>query len=132
VRFDIPEAKGEASGAVRVPLPDGLPRGHYQLGAVAELGSGIYIRSSYPLVDHPHVRATPVPRPATFEIAAADIRLPELGAIGFVTGASDREPEALAAIGLPVVTTRPTSGAGAGSTRESSGGGCPFRRPPRW
>jgi hypothetical protein len=50
-----------------------------------------------------HVRATPVPRPATFEIAAADIRLPELGAIGFVTGASDREPEALAAIGLPVV-----------------------------
>jgi LmbE family N-acetylglucosaminyl deacetylase len=103
VRFDIPEAKGEASVDVRVPLPDGLERGHYQLGAVAELGSGIYIRSAYPLVDHPHVRATPVPRPATFEIAAADIRLPELGAIGFVTGASDREPEALAAIGLPVV-----------------------------
>jgi hypothetical protein len=92
-----------ASVDVRVPLPDGLERGHYQLGAVAELGSGIYIRSAYPLVDHPHVRATPVPRPATFEIAAADIRLPELGAIGFVTGASDREPEALAAIGLPVV-----------------------------
>ncbi|HUF78585.1 MAG TPA: hypothetical protein VMR44_06715, partial [Thermoanaerobaculia bacterium] len=56
------------------------------------------------LVDYPHVRPTPHPRPATVEVAAADIRLPALGAVGFVPGASDRLPRDLAAVGLLVET----------------------------
>ena len=103
VRFDVPEAKGEAVVTVPVILPDGLERGHYRLRAVAELGSGLYLGDAYPEIDYPHVRPTPIPEPATIEIAAADIRLPDLGAVGFVTGASERVPAALAAIGLPVV-----------------------------
>jgi hypothetical protein len=35
-------------------------------------------------------------------VAAADIRLPQLRRVGYVRGAADRVPEALAAIGVPI------------------------------
>jgi len=114
----LPFAIGHAEGdtLVELPLapPAGLERGHYRLAVVAELdapegeaqGDGAVFRSSYPLVDYPHIRATPAPRDAKVELAAAPIDLPKLprGRVGFVLGASERVPEALAAIGLPIET----------------------------
>jgi LmbE family N-acetylglucosaminyl deacetylase len=108
VRFEIGESRGAATVSLRLTPPADLPRGHYHVEAVAELAGapgvgGPRYREAFPVVDYPHVRATPRPEPAAVEVAAADIRLPELDAVGFVVGASEREPHALAAVGVPIV-----------------------------
>jgi LmbE family N-acetylglucosaminyl deacetylase len=102
VAFEILEPGGETTLRLPLALPPDLARGQYRVEAVAELGMGLAHRESYPRVDYPHVRPTPYPKPAAVRVAAADIRLPELDAVGFVAGASDRVPQALAAIGVPV------------------------------
>ena len=53
-------------------------------------------------IDYGYIPLTPQPEPATVAVAAADIRLPELHRVGYVRGAADRVPEALAAIGVPI------------------------------
>ncbi|HSG38061.1 MAG TPA: LmbE family protein, partial [Thermoanaerobaculia bacterium] len=55
-----------------------------------------------PVIDYPHIRATVQPEPAGVEIQAADLRLPALKRVGYVRGASDRVPEALREIGVPL------------------------------
>jgi len=108
--FSIEQPYGD--DAVEIPFrpPAGLERGHYRFEVAAETedGSGapdggIY-RAAYPLVDYPHIRPTPSPKEARVEVAAADIRLPKLEAVGFVAGASDKVPQDLAAIGVPIET----------------------------
>jgi hypothetical protein len=44
-----------------------------------------------------------MPVEAMVDVVAADIRLPSVKRVGYVRGASDRVPEALAAIGVPLV-----------------------------
>jgi hypothetical protein len=57
---------------------------------------------AYPNLDYPHIRPSPRPREAKARIAAIDVRLPALRRIGYVRGASDRVPEQLQEIGLPI------------------------------
>ncbi|HSL83960.1 MAG TPA: NEW3 domain-containing protein, partial [Thermoanaerobaculia bacterium] len=107
-RFEIGEPRGTATVSLHLQPPADLPRGHYQVEAVAELegapgAGGPRFRSAFPVMDYPHVRATPRPEPAAVEVAAADIAWPGLDAVGFVVGASDRVPHDLAAVGVPVV-----------------------------
>jgi hypothetical protein len=59
------------------------------------------------VLDYPHVPATPMPEESTVEVVAADIRLPPVKRVGYVRGASDRVPEALAAIGVPLEVLGP-------------------------
>ena len=56
-----------------------------------------------PVIDYPHIRPTPWPEPAEIEVSAADIRLPALKRVGYVRGASDRVPEYLRQVGVPIV-----------------------------
>ncbi len=53
-------------------------------------------------IDYEHIRPAAMPRTAAVEVSAGDIRLPRLHRLGYVRGASDRMPEALARIGLPL------------------------------
>jgi LmbE family N-acetylglucosaminyl deacetylase len=53
-------------------------------------------------IAYPHVRPTQWLRPATGEILLASIALPAVRSAGYVRGASDRVPEALSEVGLPV------------------------------
>lgn len=53
-------------------------------------------------IDYPHVRPTQWTRAASGTIRVAPIALPRVTAVGYVRGASDRVPEALAAVGVPV------------------------------
>jgi LmbE family N-acetylglucosaminyl deacetylase len=62
--------------------------------AVADLG----IR----LIDYGYIPRTPMPERSEVGIAAADIRFPPLRRLGYVRGAADRVPDALAALGLPI------------------------------
>ena len=54
------------------------------------------------VIDYEHVRPTALPRRASVDVSAGDINLPRLRRLGYIRGASDRMPEALRRIGLPV------------------------------
>jgi hypothetical protein len=54
------------------------------------------------VIDYPHIRPRPVVHPSAAEIHVARIALPALVRVGYVRGAADRVPEALAAVGVPV------------------------------
>jgi hypothetical protein len=58
--------------------------------------------AAYPVIDYPHVRPTPQVTAAIAERVPLDLVWPEVGPVGYVEGASDRVPEALAEAGLPV------------------------------
>ncbi len=87
--FDVRPARG-ASGGLQ------------EVRAVASGDDGARWTAGVQVVDYPHV----VPRahvvPAVASVAVADLRLPGARRIGYVRGAADRVPEALAAVGLPV------------------------------
>ena len=107
--------------AARWEVPDGLAReeerqvlvftvrppsrpgeGRFPIRAVAVDREGGRYERGLALVDYPHVRPRVRVRPAAGEIRVASLELPAVSRVGYVRGAADRVPEALAAIGLPV------------------------------
>ncbi|HEV8608494.1 MAG TPA: PIG-L family deacetylase [Thermoanaerobaculia bacterium] len=85
---------------LRAPSPFPPGRGTFRLTAV--LSDGQRFASSVKVLDYAHIPPTPMPAEATVEVVAADIRLPSVKRVGYVRGASDRVPEALAAVGVPL------------------------------
>jgi LmbE family N-acetylglucosaminyl deacetylase len=86
--------------ALRPPASPSPYRGEIPITAVLDGGdrSGLAIR----LVDYEHIRPSPLPQPSTVSLTVLDLLLPSLTRIGYIRGASDRVPEALIAIGMPV------------------------------
>lgn len=78
---------------VAPPTGEALKPGTYELRA----GTGWL-----EIIDYPHIRPRALTRPSVAEIRATRVALPGLARIGYVRGASDRVPEALLAIGLPI------------------------------
>ena len=95
-------APGGAAGAPRAAPSAGLTGGPGGAAAVAAAARAGRYELALPVVDYPHIRATPYPEPAVARVAAAAIELPPLRRVGYVRGASDRVPELLAEIGAPV------------------------------
>ena len=81
--------------AVAPPTGDALKPGTYALRA-GTAGGWLEI------IDYPHIRPRALTRPSIAEIRATRVALPGLARIGYVRGASDRVPEALLAVGLPI------------------------------
>jgi hypothetical protein len=54
------------------------------------------------ILDYEHIRPTTWPRPTAVELTSLDLKLPRLKPVGYVRGASDRVPEALSAVGIPI------------------------------
>ena len=104
--FELDETDASDTVAVELTPPADLQPGRYpvSLAAVVETGGGAVERFdlAVPLVDYEHIRPTPWPQPARVEVSATDIRLPDLGRVGYVRGASDRVPELLGEIGVPL------------------------------
>jgi LmbE family N-acetylglucosaminyl deacetylase len=71
-----------------------------QLAAVLEAGERFDL--AVPVIDYPHIRPVPQPAPARVEIQTADLRLPPVKRVGYVRGASDRVPELLRQVGVPI------------------------------
>jgi LmbE family N-acetylglucosaminyl deacetylase len=86
--------------ALRSPSPFPVGRQTFRVAAVSD--DGERFSSDVRVLDYPHIPATPMLEEAALEVVAADIRLPSVRRIGYVRGASDRVPEALLSIGLPV------------------------------
>ncbi len=90
---------------LKPPQPFTAGRGTFRVAAV--LDDGTRFTSSVRVLDYPQVPATPMLEESAVEVVAADIRLPPVKRIGYVRGAADRVPEALAAIGVPLEVLTP-------------------------
>ncbi len=115
------EARGDADGPTAAPKPFALeaanepldlelvltaPKtlkpGRETMELAAVLDDGRRFDLAVPVIDYPHIRATPRPVPARLEVQTADLRLPPLKRVGYVLGASDRVPGFLRHIGVPL------------------------------
>ena len=87
--------------SVALTLPKGVKPGLYRLTAAA-LAGGSRSEGALAIIDYPHIRPRAVAHTSTGEIRAARMALPALTRVGYVRGASDRMPEALQAVGVPI------------------------------
>jgi len=86
-----------------VRLPASPSPGTVTLKASATGVDGRVSDGALAIIDYPHIRPRPAVHPSTVEIRLAKILLPGLARVGYVRGAADRVPEALAEVGVPVV-----------------------------
>ncbi|MGH7568133.1 MAG: PIG-L family deacetylase [Gemmatimonadales bacterium] len=84
-----------------------LRPGTYELRAAAVGSDGRKSEGALVVIDYPHIRPRPMARASAAEIRAARIALPPLSRVGYLRGASDRVPEELRAVGVPVAILEP-------------------------
>jgi LmbE family N-acetylglucosaminyl deacetylase len=101
VAFSREDESRSVTFSVRLPATPAT--GSYTLRATATGADGITMRDALTIIDYPHIRPRPSVHPSTVEIRVAKILLPGLARVGYVRGAADRVPEALAEVGVPVV-----------------------------
>jgi len=82
--------------------PAGVAAGAASIRAVATLDGASSDRATE-VVDYPHIRPVAYVRPAVLRVELADLALPPLARVGYVRGAADAVPEALEAVGVPIV-----------------------------
>ncbi|HEX2464486.1 MAG TPA: PIG-L family deacetylase [Thermoanaerobaculia bacterium] len=68
----------------------------------AVLDGGGVMTGAFPLIAYPHIQAVPSPHRSAVEVRSLELELPKLDAIGYVRGASDRVPESLLEVGVPL------------------------------
>jgi LmbE family N-acetylglucosaminyl deacetylase len=86
-----------------VRLPPNAQAGSFTLRATATGTDGVTSRDALTIIDYPHIRPRPSVHASTVQIEVARILLPGLARVGYVRGASDRVPEALVEVGVPIV-----------------------------
>ncbi|MDA8017141.1 MAG: PIG-L family deacetylase [Thermoanaerobaculia bacterium] len=92
--------------ALDLPRPEQLATGRYRI-EVEFLGSDstpgtLRMERSLQIIDYEHIRPVVRPLPAALELTVANIALPDVSRIGYVRGASDRVPDLLRELGLPL------------------------------
>ena len=85
-----------------VRRPAAVRDGSASVRASVVTGQGTVFATTVESVVYPHVRPTTWVRPAAGTIRVGALAVPEFRAVGYLRGASDRVPEALAALGLPI------------------------------
>lgn len=93
----------ERSAMFTVRLPPSPVVGTVTLKATVTGADGHVSEGDLSIIDYPHIRPRPSVHPSTVEIRVAKILLPGLARVGYIRGASDRVPEALQQVGVPVV-----------------------------
>jgi LmbE family N-acetylglucosaminyl deacetylase len=100
--FSLARTGDKSSFEVPLSAPASPRSGQYELAVIATLENGERFSSSVRSIDYQHIRPTPMARISTVALTAVDLKLPRVKAVGYVRGASDRVPEALSAVGLPI------------------------------
>jgi len=93
----------ERSATFTVQLPPTATVGDYTLTATVTGADARVSEGALSIIDYPHIRPRPSVHPSTVEIRVAKMLLPGLARVGYIRGASDRVPEALLEVGVPVV-----------------------------
>ncbi len=101
-RFSLSREEERESMVFQVRPPAGLVAGSYEVRAVARDSAGHRYSSGLSSVEYPHIRIRAWAREAVSAVHAATMALPAVARVGYIRGASDRVPEALSAIGLPI------------------------------
>ena len=86
-----------------VTPPAGVTPGTFTLRATVTGSDGRISEGALTTIDYPHIRPRALRHPSTVDVRVANLVLPSLARVGYVRGASDRVPEALAAVGVPIV-----------------------------
>jgi hypothetical protein len=100
--FTLSREEERETLAFLVRPPDALAPGRYEVRAVARDSAGRRYAAGLFMVDYPHIRRHAWARPALSVVRAAPIALAAVRRVGYIRGASDRVPEALLGIGLPL------------------------------
>ncbi|MEZ4587893.1 MAG: PIG-L family deacetylase [Gemmatimonadales bacterium] len=100
--FALERADERRAYTFMVAPPGSLEAGRYAIRAFARDQDGRRYDTGVVTVDYPHIRERGYAIASTAEVHAAAIALPADRRIAYVRGASDRVPEALADVGLPV------------------------------
>jgi LmbE family N-acetylglucosaminyl deacetylase len=91
---------------VRVELKVEPPRqakaGRFEVPVAAAPADGPRADLAVRVIDYEHIRPVPFPRSSRLVLTTLDLKLPTVRNIGYLRGASDRVPEALSSIGLPI------------------------------
>ncbi len=101
LRFALEGEETRRAYTFEVRAPRGLAPGSYEIAAVATADGRRHDRVAL-VLDYPHIRPMPHAVTATVRVTAAPLALPTARRIGYVRGASDLVPEALAAVGAAV------------------------------
>ncbi len=88
---------------VTLQAPPGVTTGDQTLRVSAVGGDGSVSEGALMVIDYPHIRPRGLSVPSRAEIRVARMALPALRRVGYVRGASDRVPEELRAVGVPIV-----------------------------
>lgn len=107
VAFTLERAGDSRAVTLDLARPQGATRAAVTVSAVARTSQPLEFREHTLTVEYPHVRPTPYVRDASATVRVEPVALPRMGRLGYVRGASDRVPEALQQIGLPVVLLSP-------------------------
>ena len=87
--------------SLELPGSGALVSGRYQVELAFREGATTSDRSIQ-VIDYEHIRPVTRPVPASLELQVADIEVPSASRVGYVRGASDRVPEMLRELGLPL------------------------------
>ncbi len=85
-----------------VRAPAKLAPGLYAVSALAVDARGEQYRQGRVTISYPYIRPRSYLSPATVRVTALDLVLPPAKRIGYIRGAADRVPEALALAGMPI------------------------------
>ena len=100
--FSLSKSGERAFVDVILKAPARLAPGRHSVRFVAKLDGGGEADLDIRLIDYGYIPRTPQPERSVAAISAAEIRFPPIRRLGYVRGAADRVPEALAGVGLPV------------------------------
>lgn len=85
-----------------VTIPASAKPGRHSVRAVAVIRDGRRFDEGQRSLNYEHVRPRTWVQPAQVAVVIADLVLPRLTRVGYIRGAADRVPEALAAAGFPI------------------------------
>jgi LmbE family N-acetylglucosaminyl deacetylase len=101
-RFHFAKEDERESFVFEVKPPARLAPDSGEIRAVAEDARGTAYDVGVYTVDYPHIRPRSYTRLATATLRIAPLIVPRLTRVGYIRGAADQVPEALASVGVPV------------------------------
>jgi LmbE family N-acetylglucosaminyl deacetylase len=107
VPFTLARAGDSRVVTLDLARPTGVRSGATSVRAVASTPDGRRFSQDVEMIEYPHIRPTAYARQAVATVRVASITLPRVTRVGYVRGASDRVPEALRDIGIPLVLLAP-------------------------
>src|SRR5207247_11203440 len=96
------QREDEAKSLTVVLAPPPNPRPGMLAWHAAAVAAGRKSEGALAVIDYPHIRPRAVVHRSAAEVRVARIALPALARVGYVRGASDRVPEALQGVGVPI------------------------------